>query len=96
VFFSCGCLIGATNVPERHHPRKTTFGAALATNISGFSPRRTWPADLLELTKITVMATLLTLSCPRLPAYGFEMFRSRLRDGLYNLMFAQLFVAVPR
>jgi lactose/L-arabinose transport system permease protein len=85
-------IIGATNVSGAIIRGKTTFGQALATNVAGFFSQNDVPLIFWNSAKISILSTALTLSISSLAGYGFEIFRSRLRERLYTLMLLTLFV----
>lgn len=86
-------IIGATNTSADIIKGKTSFGSALFTNAASFftqvdAVRIFWNSGF-----IAVVATVLTLVISSLAGYGFEMFRSRVREGIFALLL--LLLSIP-
>lgn len=86
-------VIGATNTSADIIKGKTSFGSALFTNAASFftqvdAVRIFWNSGF-----IAVVATVLTLVISSLAGYGFEMFRSRVREGIFALLL--LLLSIP-
>lgn len=79
-------IVGATNRSADIIKGKSTFGSALLDNLNSlFSQvdivQVTWNSTLLALA-----GTALTLLVSSLAGYGFEMFRSRVREKVFGLL----------
>lgn len=85
-------VIGATNTSIDIISGKTSFGSALAQNIATFLEQVDVPLVMWNSVKIAVLSTILTIAVSSLAGYGFEMFRSKLRDRIYALVLLTLFV----
>lgn len=85
-------VIGATNTSIDIISGKTSFGSALAQNIATFLEQVDVPLVMWNSAKIAVLSTILTIAVSSLAGYGFEMFRSKLRDRIYALVLLTLFV----
>lgn len=86
-------IVGATNTSAEIIRGKTWFGGALFDNASAFftqvdAVRVFWNSGL-----IAVVATILTLAVSSLAGYGFEMFRSRIRESIFGLLL--LLLSIP-
>ncbi|WP_438748512.1 carbohydrate ABC transporter permease [Pararhizobium sp. O133] len=84
--------IGATNTSIDVINGKPTFGSALVTNITGFFTQVDVPLVFWNTAKIAIISTVLTLAISSLAGYGFEMFRSRVRERIYQFMLLTLFI----
>lgn len=86
-------VVGATNTSADIVKGKTSIGGALLTNAATFfnqvdALRIFWNSGF-----IAVVATVLTLAISSLAGYGFEMFRSRVREGVFGILL--LFLSIP-
>lgn len=85
-------IIGATNSTSDIIKGKMSFGEGLLINATTFFTQ----VDALQVfwnsAKITIFATVLTLLISSLAGYGFEVFHSRLREKLYNVMLLTLMI----
>lgn len=76
-------VVGSTNRSADIIRGKADFGGALITNIGSFLAQVDLPLVLWNSLQITAIATLLTLIVSSLAGYGFEIFRSRVRDRIF-------------
>lgn len=86
-------IVGATNTSAEIIKGKTSLGSALIANATAFftqvdALRIFWNSGV-----IAIVATALTLLVSSLAGYGFEMFRSRLREKLFG--FLLLLLSIP-
>ena len=86
-------MVGATNTSAEIIKGKAWFGGALFANAATFfaqvdAARIFWNSGV-----IAVVATVLTLAISSLAGYGFEMFRSRIRERLFG--FLLLLLSIP-
>ncbi|MGB3338938.1 MAG: carbohydrate ABC transporter permease [Devosia sp.] len=86
-------VVGATNTSADIIKGKATFGSALFTNAASFftqvdAVRIFWNSGF-----IAVVGTVLTLAISSLAGYGFEMFRSRVRERIFGLLL--LLLSIP-
>lgn len=86
-------VVGASNTSADIIRGKTSLGSAFFTNAATFfaqvdAPRIFWNSGV-----IAVVATVLTLAISSLAGYGFEMFRSRIRERLFALLL--LLLSIP-
>jgi lactose/L-arabinose transport system permease protein len=86
-------IVGATNLSADIIRGKASFGTALFANASAFFTQ----VDALRIfwnsAVIAVVATALTLAISSLAGYGFEMFRSRVRERIFGLLL--LLLSIP-
>ncbi|POP43821.1 lactose ABC transporter permease [Superficieibacter electus] len=77
-------VIGATNTSVDIIKGKVFFGAALVDNYLKFI--QTFDIGLLfwNTGKIAIVGTILTLLVSSMAGYGFEIFRSRFRERIYQ------------
>jgi lactose/L-arabinose transport system permease protein len=85
-------MIGTTNSSIDIIKGRMSFGAALATNIHGFFSQVDAPLIFWNSAKIAILSTVLTLTVSSFAGYGFEMFRSRLRDRVYSAILLTLMI----
>lgn len=86
-------VVGATNTSAEIIRGKAWFGGALIANATTFftqvdAVRIFWNSGV-----IAVVATVLTLAISSLAGYGFEMFRSRVRERIFGLLL--LLLSIP-
>lgn len=85
-------VISSTNSSIDILGGKTTFGHALVANVGNFFAQVDAPLVFWNSTKVAVMATVLTIAVSSFGGYGFEVFRSKLRDRIYSLVLLTLMV----
>jgi lactose/L-arabinose transport system permease protein len=85
-------VIGATNTTSEIIRGKVTFGTALFDNIASFFAQVNVPLVFWNSVKIALVGTALTLLVSSLAGYGFEMFRSKLRERVYTVILLTLMV----
>jgi lactose/L-arabinose transport system permease protein len=83
-------IVSSTNTAADVLTGKATFGDALWNNIVTFfttvdAPRIFWNSAFLA-----IVGTVLTLIISSLAGYGFEMFRSRLREKIFGALLLML------
>ncbi|MBO9588374.1 carbohydrate ABC transporter permease [Devosia sp.] len=76
-------VIGATNLSADIIRGKVTPGGALLQNISVFFSSVDMPRILFNSFLIAGLGTALTLLVSSLAGYGFEMFRSKVREKIF-------------
>ena len=83
-------IVGATNTSADIIKGKASIGTALIQNATTFFTQ----VDALRIfwnsAFIAVVATVLTLVISSLAGYGFEMFRSRVRERIFALLLLML------
>jgi lactose/L-arabinose transport system permease protein len=85
-------IIGATNTSADIIKGRSSFGDALLVNIATFFTQVDAPRVFWNSAKIAILSTALTLSISSLAGYGFEMFRSQLRERIYSGILLTLFI----
>ena len=85
-------VIGATNSSADIIRGKASFGDALWVNVAAFFTQVDAPLVFWNSLKIAILSCVLTLGVSSLAGYGFEMFRSRARQRLYNALLLTLFI----
>ncbi|HXV31375.1 MAG TPA: carbohydrate ABC transporter permease [Sinorhizobium sp.] len=85
-------MLGATNSSIDIIKGKLLPGEALTTNVAHFFTLVNVPLVFWNSAKIAILATVLTLAVSSLAGYGFEMFRSRRREGFYRAMLLTLMI----
>jgi len=77
-------VISATNTSTDVTKGKLSFGSALFSNIGKFAEQFNIGQIFWNSAKVAVFGTLATLLVSSLAGYGFEVFRSRARERLYQ------------
>ncbi|WP_413992107.1 carbohydrate ABC transporter permease [Labrys okinawensis] len=85
-------LVGTTNTSGDIIKGRLSFGGALADNVQKFFSQVDAPLIFWNSAKIALLSTLFTLAVSSLAGYGFEMFRSRLRERIYSAILLTLMV----
>ncbi|WEZ82377.1 carbohydrate ABC transporter permease [Rhizobium sp. 32-5/1] len=85
-------LISSTNTSIDIIKGKTSFGDAFSTNVANFFTLVDVPLVFWNSAKVAILTTLLTIAVSSLAGYGFEMFRSKMRDRIYSLVLLTLMV----
>lgn len=83
-------MIGATNTSADIIKGKASVGTALLTNAAAFFTQIDALRIFWNSAVIAVIATALTLVVSSLAGYGFEMFRSRVRERIFALLLLML------
>ncbi|KQN72338.1 carbohydrate ABC transporter permease [Devosia sp. BK] len=86
-------IIGATNASADIIRGKTTPGGAFLTNAATFFAQVDAPRIFMNSAIIAIVGTVLTLIISSLAGYGFEMFRSRVREKVFALLL--LLLSIP-
>ena len=86
-------IVGATNTSADIIKGKTGIGGNLLNNAATFFAQVDAPRIFFNSGFIAVVATVLTLAISSLAGYGFEMFRSRIRERLFALLL--LLLSIP-
>jgi lactose/L-arabinose transport system permease protein len=86
-------IVGTTNTSADIIKGKASFGGAFFTNAATFftqvdAVRVFWNSGF-----IAIVGTVLTLAISSLAGYGFEMFRSRVRERIFGLLL--LLLSIP-
>jgi lactose/L-arabinose transport system permease protein len=85
-------VVGATNTSSDIIRGRLSFGANFTTNVTNFLTQVNLALVLWNSIKVAILSTVLTIIVSSLAGYGFEMFRSKVRDRIYAAMLLTLFV----
>ena len=86
-------IISATNTAREVNAGKLTFGAHLGENLGSlFHSELNFGASLANSALIAVITTVLALLISSVAGYGFEIFRSRARDRVFNILLMSMMV----
>ena len=85
-------IVGATNTANDITGGKFTFGANLIPNITKFFELVDVPRVFFNSLVVAIGGTVLTLIVASLAGYGFEMFRSKVRDRIFGGLLLMLSV----
>jgi lactose/L-arabinose transport system permease protein len=83
-------VLGATNTSPDIIKGKISPGVALFDNIAKFLAQVDLPRVLLNSLLIAGIGSVLTLLVASMAGYGFEMFRSRVRERVFSLLLLML------
>ncbi|MGV8832063.1 MAG: carbohydrate ABC transporter permease [Devosia sp.] len=86
-------IVGTTNSSADIIKGKASFGGALFENAALFFSQVDAPRVFINSGLIAVIGTALTLVVSSLAGYGFEMFRSRVRERIFGLLL--LLLSIP-
>ena len=85
-------VVSSTNTTADINQGKMSFGAALIDNFTKLNQT----VDLLQIfwntAKVSLLGTVLTLIIASLAGYGFEIYQSKLRDKIYNLLLLTMMI----
>lgn len=86
-------IISATNVTREINAGKLTVGTHLLENLhSLFVSDLNFPRALLNSAVIAIITTVLALLLASVAGYGFEVFRSKIRDGVFNVLLLSMMI----
>ena len=85
-------FLGATSTSRDITMGKMAIGSELLNNLQKLTTMVDLPRILLNSLIITVVGTILTLAFASLAGYGFEMYKSRIREKIFNLMLLTMMV----
>ena len=83
-------IVSSTNTAADVLKGKATFGDALWTNIVNFFTQVDVPRIFWNSAFLAIVGTVLTLAVSSLAGYGFEMFRSRVREKIFGVLLLML------
>ena len=86
-------VVGSTNKSAMIVRGKVSFGDNLLENAAAFFKLVNVPQVFLNSAEVAVAATLLTLAISSTAGYGFEIFRSRIRERIFALLL--LLLSIP-
>jgi lactose/L-arabinose transport system permease protein len=86
-------IVGATNSSAEIIKGKSDFGPELVNNAATFFNQIDVPRVFFNSAFIAIVGTALTLVVSSLAGYGFEMFRSRVRERIFALLL--LLLSIP-
>ena len=86
-------VIGATNTSANVSKGKLEIGMELFNNIAKLNKLVNLPQVILNSAIIAIVGTVLTLIIASMAGYGFEIYKSRIRERIYN--FFMLTMMVP-
>ena len=85
-------IAGATNKAVDITSGKLLPGGELLTNFANLMKNTNIMQAFFNTTKITFIATILTLIITSLAAYGFEMYSSKSREGIYKAFLLSMMI----
>ncbi len=92
VFPFAWMIIGATNTSSDVTKGKLTFGNQFFVNFKNLTDLVELPTVLWNSAKIAVLTTLLALLICSLAGYGFEIFRSKVRDRVFAIVLLSMMI----
>ncbi len=85
-------VVSSTNTTTDINQGKLSFGSALFDNLAKLSQAVDLPMIFWNTTKVSLLGTFLTLAIASLAGYGFEIYQSKLRDKVYNLLLLTMMI----
>lgn len=85
-------IIGATNETQNITKGKFTLGKALGSNLQNLFDNTPVVTIFFNTAKVAVIATILSLIVSSMAAYGFEIFRSKTRERIYNVLLLTMMI----
>ncbi|MDD2343775.1 MAG: carbohydrate ABC transporter permease [Tolumonas sp.] len=85
-------VVSSTNTTTDINQGKLSFGTALFDNLAKLSQAVDLPLIFWNTTKVSLLGTFLTLAIASLAGYGFEIYQSKLRDKIYNLLLLTMMI----
>jgi len=85
-------IMGATNSTEDLVAGSFKFGTKLGENFETLTSTINLPRVLGTTFQIAILGTLASLLVASLAGYGFEIFRSRIREGIYKTLLLLMMV----
>ena len=85
-------VVSSTNTTADINQGKMSFGSALIDNFIKLSQVVDLPQIFWNTTKVSLLGTVLTLAIASLAGYGFEIYQSKLRDKVYNLLLLTMMI----
>ncbi len=86
-------IVSSTNVTREINAGKMSFGPHLLENLKSlFTSELGFPRALLNSALIAVITTVLALVISSIAGYGFEIFRSKARDRVFNVLLLSMMV----
>lgn len=86
-------ILGMTNTSDSILRNKFTFGSAFADNIRAlFAANVGFLAGLKNSIVVSAVNTVLSLLICSIAGYGFEMYRSKARDRVFNVLLLTMMV----
>lgn len=85
-------IFGATNKSTDITKGKMMIGKELINNFNKFNATINLPQVLFNTVKISIISTILTLLICSMAGYGYEIYRSKIKDGIFNLLLLSMMV----
>ncbi|WP_428243319.1 carbohydrate ABC transporter permease [Gynuella sp.] len=85
-------IVSITNTNSDIFSGSMSFGSNLINNFNSFNEQVNLGRVLWNTTKVAVMGTFLTLLVASLAGYGFEMFKSRVRERVYQVILLTMMI----
>ena len=85
-------VVSSTNTTADINQGKMSFGTALIDNFTKLNQWVDLPQIFWNTAKVSLLGTFLTLVIASLAGYGFEIYQSKLRDKVYNLLLLTMMI----
>lgn len=85
-------ILGATSTSKDITSGKIAIGSELLNNFAKLNELIDLPRILGNSAVLTISGTIVTLIVASLAGYGFEMYKSRMREKFYNVMLLSMMV----
>jgi len=85
-------IVSSTNSTAEINSGKFTFGDQFLTNITSLTEQVDLSLIFYNTAKIAIISTLLTLLISSMAGYGFEVYKSKVRDRVYGVMLLTMMI----
>lgn len=85
-------VVSSTNTATDINKGKFTFGDQLLANIQRLSEQVDLGVIFWNTSKIAILSTLFTLLVASMAGYGFEVYKSKLRDRVYGALLLTMMI----
>jgi lactose/L-arabinose transport system permease protein len=85
-------IVSSTNLSADITIGKYTFGSALLENFAKLNELVNLPLIFYNTAKIAIISTLVTLLISSMAGYGFETYKSKRRDTVYNALLLTMMI----
>ncbi len=85
-------LVSSTNTTKDINTGKFTFGDQLFANLARFAEQVDIWLIFGNTAKIAILSTVFTLLISSMAGYGFEIYKNKTRDRIYNAMLLTMMI----
>lgn len=85
-------IVSSTNSSTDVTKGKLSFGSEFLVNFNKLSETVDLPLIFYNSMKVSILGTILTLVVASLAGYGFEIYKSKLRDRVFNILLLTMMI----